>query len=282
MEHTLSTLDGARREVKISLTSDELKPHYEEAYKRAQSGIALDGFRKGKVPISVIKKRFGREIEAEALETIADEEFRSYATAEKLRVVGHPGLTDIDKQKEGVTFTISFEVMPEIELGDYRGLEVNRPVREVSEKDVEEELDRIRLRAATFEPAEEVKDNMHVATITLRELDKESGVPVIGTEPQEQRVFLDDDQADMHLRNSLMEKKVGDEFNYTGETQEENEAPPSYQVTVSDIQKVVPAELTNDFAETITGGKITSTEELREDIEDSAEGLLRASVKECS
>jgi trigger factor len=247
VEHVLTSLDGCKREVKISLSTSELTPHYNNAYERARGGISLPGFRKGKVPTSIIKQKFGREIEAEALETIADEEFRSYATAENLRVV-------------------AFEVMPEIELGDYRGLVVNRPVREVSEHDVEEEIDRIRLRAATFEPAEQVTDNQHVVTITLRELDKESGVPVIGAEPQEEKVYIDDDQVDMHLRNSLMDKKVGDSFSYVGETADENTQPPSFQVTVSDIQRVVPAELTNDFAETITGGAITSTEALREDI----------------
>jgi trigger factor len=266
VEHVLTSLDGCKREVKISLSTSELTPHYNNAYERARGGISLPGFRKGKVPTSIIKQKFGREIEAEALETIADEEFRSYATAENLRVVGHPALTDLDKTPDGVTFTVAFEVMPEIELGDYRGLVVNRPVREVSEHDVEEEIDRIRLRAATFEPAEQVTDNQHVVTITLRELDKESGVPVIGAEPQEEKVYIDDDQVDMHLRNSLMDKKVGDSFSYVGETADENTQPPSFQVTVSDIQRVVPAELTNDFAETITGGAITSTEALREDI----------------
>ena len=279
MERTLSTQDGSRREVKITLTNDELKPHYEEAYKRAQAGLALDGFRKGKVPLTIVKQRFGRDIEAEALETIADEEFRSFAQEENQKVVGHPSLTDLDKTADGVTFTVAFEVMPEIELGDYRGLEVNRPVREVTEDDIEEELNRIRLRAATFEPAEEVTDNMHVATVTLHELDKETNVPVIGAEKQEEKVFLDDDQVDMHLRNSIMDKKVGDSFTYVAETQDENAQPPSYQVTITEIQKVVPAEVTNDFAETITGGKIKTSEELREDIGNQLKAYFEQGAK---
>ena len=266
MERILSTLDGCRREVKITLTGNELQPHYNEAYERARAGISLPGFRKGKVPVSIVKQRFGREVEAEALETIADSEFRAFAQAEKIPVVGHPALIDLDKTPDGVTFTIAFEVMPEIELGDYRGLVVNRPVREITESDVEEELDRIRLRAASFEPAEQVTDTQFVVSVTLRELDAESGVPMIGGESVEEKVYVDDDQVDMHLRNSLMDRKVGDTFTYVGETQDENAQPPTYQVTVTDIQQVVPAELTNEFAELITGGKITSTEELREDI----------------
>ncbi len=267
MEQILNNLGGSQREAKLSLTAEELKPHYQEAYKRAAANISLPGFRKGKVPPAVIKQRFGAEIENEALESIADAEFRAFATADNLRVVGNPALTDIEKTLDGVTFTIVFEVMPEFELGEYRNLTVSRPVRPVTEGDVQEEIDRICLRAASFEPAEQTTDTMYVVTVNMHELDKASGMPIVGNEPHEERVFLDDDQVDMHLRNSLADKKVGDTIQYTAETTDEQGEPPSYQVAVTDIQKVVPAEFTNEFAETITGGRFATTEELRADIE---------------
>lgn len=267
MEQILNNLGGSQREAKLSLTAEELKPHFQEAYKRAAANIALPGFRKGKVPPAVIKQRFGAEIENEALESIADAEFRAFATADNLRVVGNPALTDIEKTLDGVTFTIVFEVMPEFELGEYRNIAVSRPVRPVTDEDVQEEIDRICLRAATFESAEQTTDTMYVVTVNMLELDNASGAPADGTEPHEERVFLDDDQVDMHLRNSLADKKVGDTIQYTAETSDEQGEPTSYQVTITDIQKVVPAEFTNEFAETITGGRFATTEELRADIE---------------
>lgn len=267
MERTVSTLEGCKREVRISLTETELKPHYQEAYVRAQAGITLPGFRKGKVPINIIKQRFGRDVEADALETIADSEFRAFAQAEKQRVVGNPALIDIQKSPEGVAFVIKYDVMPEFELGNYRGLTINRPIKEVSEDDVQKEIDRICLRAASFDPAEQVTDTMYVVTVSMHELDRETSMPIIGAEPREERVFLDDDNSDMHLRSSLANTKVGDSFQYVAETTDEDTQPPSYRVTVTDIQKVVPAEFTNEFATMITGGRFESTEELRADIE---------------
>ncbi len=267
MERTVSTLEGCKREVRISLTETELKPHYQEAYVRAQAGITLPGFRKGKVPINIIKQRFGRDVEADALETIADSEFRAFAQAEKQRVVGNPALIDIQKSPEGVAFVIKYDVMPEFELGNYRGLTINRPIKEVSEDDVQKEIDRICLRAASFDPAEQVTDTMYVVTVSMHELDRETSMPIIGAEPREERVFLDDDNSDMHLRSSLANTKVGDSFQYVAETTDEDTQPPSYRVTVTDIQKVVPAEFTNEFATMITGGRFESTEELRGDIE---------------
>lgn len=267
MERTLSTLEGCKREVRISLSEVELKPHYQEAYVKAQAGITLPGFRKGKVPINIIKQRFARDIEADALETIADSEFRAFAQAEKQRVVGNPALIDIQKSQEGVAFVIRYDVMPEFELGTYRGLTIDRPTKAVTEDDVQKEIDRICLRAATFDPAEQVTDTMYVVTVSMHELDRETSMPIIGAEAREERVFLDDDNADMHLRSSLANTKVGDSFQYVGETEDENTQPPSYRVTVTDIQKVVPAEFTNEFATMITGGRFESTEELRSDIE---------------
>jgi len=267
LERNLSTVIGCTREVRIELSDIELKPHYERAYERAQAGITLAGFRKGKVPIPIIKQRFARDIEAEALETIADAEFRAFATGEKLRVVGNPSLTDIQKASNGVTFTIRFDVMPDFELGAYRGLVVDRHIRTVIEDDVQAEVDRICLRSATFEPAEQINGTLFLAMVSLHELDRETSLPIIGSEPREERVFLEDENVDMHLRSSLANTKVGDAFSYVAETEDENQQPGNYRVTVGDIQRVVPAEFTNEFVEMVTSGRFKTTEELRADID---------------
>ncbi len=276
----MTTVEACVREVRIELTDLELKPHYEQAYVRAQAGITLPGFRKGKVPIPIIKQRFARDIENDALDAIADAEFRKFATDEKQRVVGNPALTDIQKSPNGVSFTIRYDVMPEFELGTYRGLEVNRPLKNVAESDVQAEIDRICLRAASFEPAEQVVDNRFIVTVTMHELDRETSMPIIGAEPREERVFLEDDSVDMHLRTSLNNTKVGDSFTYVGETQDENTQPPSFRVTVSDIQRVVPAEFTNEFVEMITGGRFKTTEELRADIESQLKEYFERAARE--
>ncbi len=280
MERTLTTIEECIREVRIELTESELKPHYERAYERAQEGITLPGFRKGKVPIPIIKQRFARDIENEALETIADAEFRSFATQEKLRVVGNPALTDIQKSPTGVSFTIRFDVMPEFELGAYRGLVVERPIKNVTEDDVQQEVDRICLRAASFEPAEQIDGTLFLATISMHELDRETSMPIIGAEAREERVFLEDDNIDMNLRSSLANTKMGDTFSYVAETEDEKQQPANYRVTVTDIQRVIPAEFTNEFVAMITGGRFNTTEELRADIERQLQEYFEQATKE--
>ncbi len=280
MERTLTTIEACIREVRIDLTESELKPHYERAYERAQESITLPGFRKGKVPIPIIKQRFARDIENDALETIADAEFRSFATSEKLRVVGNPALTDIQKSPTGVSFTIRFDVMPEFELGNYRGLVVERPIKNVNDSDVQQEVDRICLRAASFEPAEQIDGTLFLATISMHELDRDTSMPIIGAEAREERVFLEDENIDMNLRSSLANTKVGDTFSYVAETQDEKQQPANYRVTVTDIQRVIPAEFTNEFVAMITGGRFNTTEELRTDIERQLQEYFEQATKE--
>lgn len=280
LERNLSTVNGCTREVRIELSDGELKPHYERAYKKAQAGITLAGFRKGKVPIPIIKQRFARDIESEALETIADTEFRSFATSEKLHVVGNPSLTDIQKATNSVSFTIRFDVLPDFELGAYRGLVVDRHIKTVTEADVQAEVDRICLRAATFEPAEQITDTMYVATISLNALDPETSMPIIGAKPREERVFLEDENIDLHLRSSLSNTKVGDTFSFVAETENENQQPGNFRVTVADIQRVIAADFTNEFVEMITDGRFKTTEELRADIDSQLSGYFEQASRE--
>ena len=86
MGRNVVELDGTRREIRITLSNAELKPHYEKAYAEAQAGIEMKGFRKGKVPIAMVKQHYGRQIEADALESIADTAFREFITAERRSV----------------------------------------------------------------------------------------------------------------------------------------------------------------------------------------------------
>ena len=267
MERIVTSLEGCLRQVQITLQDSELKPHYQAAYERARLDITLPGFRKGKVPVNIIKQRFGREIENEALETIANDEFRNFAKSEDQKVVGTPSLIDIQKASTGVSFTIRYDVMPDFELGTYRGLTVNRPIKDVTEEDVQREVDRICMRAATFEQAEQIDGTLYVVSMTMHELDRDTSMPIIGAEAQQSRVFLEDESVDMHLRSSLANCKVGDSFTYVAETTDENAQPPSYRVTVGDIQRVVPAEFTNEFVEVVTANRMHTTEELRADIE---------------
>ena len=93
MEKNFKELDACARELEVTLNKEELEPHYFAAYKKAQPTVDIPGFRKGKVPIKIVKERFGEAIEAEAEQDIINDEFNKIVKEDKLKVVGQRALT---------------------------------------------------------------------------------------------------------------------------------------------------------------------------------------------
>lgn len=266
METNYITLDLCTQDVEITLANHELQPHYNKAYSEAAKNIEVAGFRKGKVPLPIIKQRFGRAIENEALENIANEEFTTIARRDNLRVLGNPSLRDIRKDPNGVTFVIRYEIIPNFELGNYKNLNLVKPFYTISEDDVTREIDEMLLRASTLEPAEQVTDYMHLVKVKFTTLDDETNMPVLSEKPREEEFFLDNEEVDDDLKSSLLNTRLGDTFNYVEPAKDEENLPLRYLSTVMDIQRVVPAQFTNEFVETYTKSRLNTTEQLRDEL----------------
>jgi trigger factor len=169
--------------------------------------------------------------------------------------------------------------MPEISLVPYETIEVIKPIRTISETDVDEELYNVQLRSAQLEPAEQITDSMYVVKLSFAPIDPQTGAPLVGG--KEQEFFLDDDRMDPLLRSELINLRVGDSFVYRTEhaADEHNEEPHqhAYHVTVREIKKVVLPTLDEEFISKLTGGRLTGEEQLRNEI---ARSLLEYWEKE--
>lgn len=269
MQTTITPRGGLRRSVEITVTYEELAPHFERAYSQVQRDLQLEGFRKGKVPLEIIKARYGEQIEQDALSDVARQAFRTAAKEHSLDVIGTPVLVEMNRTAErGARFVIEFEVMPEIKLCPYEEIEVVKPVREITEADVDEELYNLLLRSAELEPAEQITDSMYVVKLKFSPVDPETNAPLLGG--KEQDFFLDDERMDPLLRTELINLRVGDTFVYRTEHEagEHSRTPHQhvYHVTVQQIQRVVLPELEEEFIEKLTGGRLKTEEDLRRDI----------------
>jgi len=266
LEKTITDINGATREVNLFLTNSEIQPHYDDAYKKAQPKIDLKGFRKGKVPLPMIKKFFGERIEADALEDISGKIFADFIKSDEVHVIGQPSLTNIEKEKEGVKFVIRYDIMPEFEMSDYRSLTIDEPVHPVTDEEIEEVIDNLCKSNGKFEVADEVTDELFVVGIKLREIDSATGLYIIGAEPQESHVYLADKSVIPELREQIINKKLGDTFNFTPLQYDKNAPDKTYKIEITEIQKVIPVEFTNELVDSYTQGRFKSTEEYREEV----------------
>ena len=218
LEKEIKKIDECTRELTIKLTTEELQPYYESAYKKMQPKVNLGGFRKGKVPIKMIKKMYGAGIEADADQDIVNEEFRNFTQEENIQVLGTPKLKDIDKDENGIVYTIEFETLPTITLKDYKGMAIDEPVHAVTEEEVEEELEYILAQNGELEDADQVTDDHYVLSLSMQEIISEDEL----SEANETDVYLADKNILPELKENLRRhnfsytelKKEGDLFGY--------------------------------------------------------------------
>jgi len=106
----------------------------------------VPGFRPGKIPASVVRTRFAKEIQEEVVSRVLGESFRSAMKEKGLEPVGEPRLEHLDPFSEGAPMKVKavFEVKPQIDLGEYRGIEIEDPKIEVTETDVDAMIERLR------------------------------------------------------------------------------------------------------------------------------------------
>ncbi|MFM8841017.1 MAG: trigger factor [bacterium] len=279
METTVISIDNCTREVSFTLTKEDFTPHFERAYLKAQPTIEIKGFRKGKVPLSIIKQRFGRQIEQESIMDIADIEFRNYTRNNNVQIVGQPELRDLKPGEDGsMTYVIRFGIIPEFEVAPYEGLELKKPVSKVSDEDVNKIIDEILLKAATSEPATSIEDAKHNVTIRFTKVDDETGEPLEGLEPQENTIFLEHPDLDGFLRDALIGKKVGDTVTYMDKTEGE-ENPDRFEVSILSAEKIIPAKLDEEFVKKYSRGTLNTVEDLEKSVRDYNNRMLEDEAK---
>lgn len=208
MEHAVKDLSPTEQEVTITLTHDELEPHYDKAYRKVQPEIQIGGFRKGKVPLNIIKQQYGKSIRAEAVQDIISDTFGAYLHENKVKIIGEPHVHEIDDTSGGLKFTIHYEILPEVTLNDYKGLVVDEPVHVVSDKEIENYIKSICTQHASFENADQITDYDFVVGVKLIELDAESGMPLID-KSEDIHVYLADEKVTPSLKElCLMQKSA--------------------------------------------------------------------------
>lgn len=263
MEHQVTKIADCEHEVRIELRYDEAAPVLEEAYEAARRDITIEGFRKGKAPLELIKQRYGAKIEAEALEKLGKQMVRELARQNQWALLSEPQLIDLRRSPESIGFTFRYYTLPELTV-DLSGITLRKPVREVSEDEVESQLEELRLRYGTVRgEVDRVADYYHEVTLHFQPADPQTGMPLVGEEAEELTLALYDPETLPELRQRLLNAHLGESFLYTLPETEAGHSPQTYQVTVRSIRQIQPAEFTPEFVQQISGGRLRDVDELR-------------------
>jgi len=156
IEFTPRASEGVERHIQVSVPAEAVKDAEEKAARRYASTVRLPGFRPGKAPATVVRKKFGEAIRQEALESLVREAYQEFVDKESIKVAAQPHVHDL-KFEEGkpLTFELHLEVRPTIELARTNGFRIERPRIEVTDDQLNQQLEQIRDEKATWTPVNE-------------------------------------------------------------------------------------------------------------------------------
>jgi trigger factor len=155
-QHAPSLNPELTREIDVEVGADEVSKSFKTVVKRYQKLARIPGFRAGKVPESLIRSKFAKEVRQEVLESLVSERFRKAITEQQLRPVSEPQLLDMQLlDGQPLKFKAAFEVAPEIDITGYDSVRVSRPDAALTDDEYAAELSRVLDSHATVEPVEE-------------------------------------------------------------------------------------------------------------------------------
>ena len=151
MAVTVETLEKLERRITLTMPASDIGNEVESRLKRLSRTVKADGFRPGKVPMSVVAQRYGYSVQYEVVNDRVGQAFNDAATEAKLRVAGAPRITQKDEAPEGqLAFDATFEIYPDVKLGDLTTLEVERISSEVTDAAIDRTIDILRNQRRTF------------------------------------------------------------------------------------------------------------------------------------
>ncbi len=239
------------KEVKITISGEEIKKYEDEAAKRIAKNVRIQGFRPGKAPIHVVKNLYKDRITEEALEEALNREVNRIVEENSWKLITRPRIKAQDKSDNKYEFTVEFEVIPDITLPDLTSITVKKRIKRVTESDVEERVnsfkeENVQLKAVNREVRE---GDMVVAHYIFRDREGKEN------KPKKARIFVESDKLDEELYKELIGKKVGEEVKL--ETEDGTE---TYRIQ-NIYEKIYPSD--EEIAELLG---YTSVDEMREKI----------------
>jgi trigger factor len=148
--------EACRREIEVEIPVDVVSRQQEALVKEYSKQARIPGFRKGKVPASMVRNRFSSEITSDVVEALVPQYYREAVIKGGFRPVGQPYVYGLEfTPGEPIRFKAAFEVLPEFDLADYNAIKVDKPEIAVSEEQIDAELKQVQERQASFDPVNE-------------------------------------------------------------------------------------------------------------------------------
>jgi trigger factor len=156
MQNTLENLSGLERRLTMAVPVSEIEKQVDERLKKIARSVRMSGFRPGKVPMKVVAKQYGPQVRSEVIGDAVDKAFSDAIQGQNLRIAGHPRIEHKDSADAGnLEFSATFEVYPDIALGDLGAMRIERPILTVGDAEVDKTIEALRKQRKRYEQVEQ-------------------------------------------------------------------------------------------------------------------------------
>ncbi len=262
----------AKASVTVEIARAELEPAIHKVYLKARKEIVMPGFRKGKVPRMVIEAAYGKNVFLEdAIEEMFSDIYKNCVlTQEEIKPVGRPSVSAVDVAENGdVTLTIDTDLYPEVTLGQYKGLEVEKVEATVSAEEIDAEIERLAKNVARISTVDRPAQEGDTAVIDFEGF--KDGVAFEGGKGEKYDLKLGSGSFIPGFEEQVVGMSAGEEkdinvtFPENYQAKELAGAPVIFKVKVHEVKETIVPEKDDEFVKDVS--EFDTMDELRADIE---------------
>jgi trigger factor len=284
MSVNVETLEKLERRITLTLAASEVGSEVQTRLQKLARTVKADGFRPGKVPMSVVSQRYGYSVQYEVINDRVGQAFANATAQAKLRVAGTPRIEQKEEAAEGeIAFSATFEVYPEVKLADLAGQEVERVASEVTDAAIDRTIDILRRQRRTFSQRPAAEGAAEADRVTIDFEGKIDGEPFAGGKAEGFQFIIGEGQMLEQFDQAVRGMKVGQSktfplqfpADYQGQEVAGKEA--DFLVTMKKVEAAHLPEVDEAFVRTL-GIKEPSVEALRADVRRNLERELKFRV----
>jgi trigger factor len=281
MAVNVETLEKLERKMTLTLPVDVIKSEVDNRLKRLARTVRMDGFRPGKVPMTVVAQRYGYSVHYEVMNDKVGEAFAQAANEAKLRVAGQPKITEKEESPEGqLAFDAVFEVYPEVKIADLAGAEVEKIGTEVTDAAIDKTLDILRKQRRTFAQRPQDAAVQDSDRVTVDFEGKIDGEPFEGGKADDFQFIVGDGQMLKEFEDAVRGMKAGESKTFPLAFPEDYHGKDvagktaDFMVTVKKVEAAHLPEVNDALAKSL-GIEDASVDGLRNDIRKNLEREVR-------
>jgi trigger factor len=284
MQISVEKRDGLEHCMTVELPAEGFEQAVENRLANLARTVKMPGFRPGKVPLRIVKSQYGAQAKQEALEEAVQSSLYEALSKENLRPAGAPSVEFLPLEEgKGPKYTVTFEVMPEIELADMSGTKIEIPVAEITEEDVDKTIERIRGQRQEWKEVERAaKDGDQVIVDFVGTKD---GVAFEGGTGSKVPLVIGSGRFISDFEKGVEGAKAGDVRNIDATFPEDYGNKElagqtvQFEVTVGSVMEAVLPEINDDFVKEL-GVEEGTVEALRAQVRENMERELRGVLRE--